>query len=210
MANNMDAGSNKNRIENKIFDAILKTALEESIDQELSSYPNKTELDKTYPRSAAFDKRITKIIAKEERIYRRRRSIKIFTNIAASIAALFIIGIGTLVFMSTERPGFRQDEFFYEHPIVAFDTATDDVSIENWSADDAFFDFEPRMEYWTPIEEVMLNINGQEVILFEATWDGGYHFITWEYEGSSFQISSNADIEELLTMVKSLIDTNSN
>lgn len=84
----------------KLFDAVLKVALDEYIESEMESYPSKEELDKMYPRSAAFDKRVNKIIAKEERIVKRKKAIRIFTRVAACIGIFFFIC--SVVLMSVE------------------------------------------------------------------------------------------------------------
>jgi hypothetical protein len=57
MLKSKDLGNNE-----KLFDAILKVALEETIDREMESLPSSEELKKMFPRSAATDKRFMKII----------------------------------------------------------------------------------------------------------------------------------------------------
>ena len=206
--------SNENKNE-KLFDALVKAALEEAAEQESSSYPSKEELDKMYPRSADFDKRIMRLIAKEERAYKRKRSMRVFTRIAASIAVLFVVGVSTVFFWNIASspgvPDAQAEVHSYVLPRVAFDAATDELSdnfIEAEFTDDEFFDLEYNWGGWDfYVREFVIDINGQEINIFEATWDGGYHAITWEQEDVHFHISSNADIDELIAMVENFLES---
>jgi len=195
VANKFDADRSE-----KLFDAVLKAALEEATEQEAASYPSKEALDEMHPPSPAFNKRIMQIIAKEERTYKRKRSMRTFVRVTASIAVLFTVGIGTFVYWNLLTPPV---DIHDEHPIAAIDSAR--LSDEEFYAPEPWSDTWDDAWDWGIAEETVIDINGQEVFLLEATWDGGYHFITWEHDDTVFQLSSNADVEDLLSVMESLI-----
>ncbi|MCL1884582.1 MAG: DUF4367 domain-containing protein [Defluviitaleaceae bacterium] len=84
----------------KLFDALLKVALEEVIDREMNALPSSEELNKMYPPSDAMKKRFDAILesANEE------STIKRVTRIAGRVAAVFAIffTVSTIVLMSVE------------------------------------------------------------------------------------------------------------
>ena len=89
-----------NNLNEKIFDAMLKVAFEEAVNQELASYPSDEELNKLYPPSAAFNKRIMKIIAKHERASKRKQAARSILRVAAAIGIFFTVS--TFILMSVE------------------------------------------------------------------------------------------------------------
>ena len=120
----------------KLFDAIVKTAFEEAVQKEMDSLPSREKLNEMYPSSEAFDKRIMSIIAKEEKAYKRRQSskqaLKVFTRIAASIAILFTVSTLALMSVETSRI-FIFNTFMgtqYEHPHATMEFVPFDGEIE--------------------------------------------------------------------------------
>ena len=109
----------------KLFDAMVKTAFEEAVQQEMDSLPSREKLNEMYPSSEAFDKQIMAIIAKEEKTYKRRQAskqaLKVFTRIAASIAILFTVS--TLALMSVETSRVFIFNAFMGHPHAAMEFA---------------------------------------------------------------------------------------
>ncbi|MCL1878019.1 MAG: hypothetical protein FWF80_04110 [Defluviitaleaceae bacterium] len=95
MPNNSDVERNE-----KLFDALLKVAFEESIDREMEALPSSGELNKMYPRSAAMNKRFNDIINPPN----KESAIKRVTRIAGRIAAVFAMffTISTIALMSVE------------------------------------------------------------------------------------------------------------
>ena len=90
----------------RLFEAMLKIAAEEAVSEEMASLPNFDELENIPNPSAEFDKRIKKIISHNERSLKRKRAIgtmRTFTNIAASVCILFIVG--TIAFIGFSSTG---------------------------------------------------------------------------------------------------------
>ena len=99
------AGENDlNGVQNeKLYEALLKAAVDESAIQEINSLPSDEELNRMYPRSASLDKRIASIIKKAERGYKKKRLIRTITKTAASLAILFTISAITLLSLEDYR-----------------------------------------------------------------------------------------------------------
>ena len=181
----------------KLFDAVIKLAFEESVEQEMASLPGKQELDKMTPHSAAFDKRVADIIAKEGKIKKRRS--KIFIGAAASFILLFGIGALINMFMLPLVSGIN-----YELPMaVVLDAAPDAVFDESEPIRGA--QTEARDFFWQEPLTIDININGQDVQIFEAFWDGGHHTAMWEQEGAQFTFSSNVDLDSFIALLESLL-----
>ena len=84
---------NSNRNE-KLFDGMLKTALEETTINEMETLPSQKELDEMFPRSEIFDKKVSKIINREEKSYKKKRNIKrIYKFVAVFVALIIATGI---------------------------------------------------------------------------------------------------------------------
>jgi len=75
----------------KIFDALLKVAVDEALKREMESLPSVEELDKIYKPSAAMDKRIKDLIKKDVRKRKRSGIIKRAGKAAASIAIIITV-----------------------------------------------------------------------------------------------------------------------
>ena len=89
--------SNRNE---KLFDAVVKVAVEEALDHEIDSYPNEEELNRMYPRSAALDKRVKSIINKAANDSRKKKLLPLFVRVAASFAVLFTVT--SIILLSVE------------------------------------------------------------------------------------------------------------
>ena len=90
-------GSNRNE---KLFEAVVKVAVEEALDHEIDSYPNENELNKMYPRSAALDKRVMRIINKAAKDSRKKKSLPLFVRVAASF--LVLVTVAGIILLSVE------------------------------------------------------------------------------------------------------------
>ncbi|MCL2852372.1 MAG: DUF4367 domain-containing protein [Defluviitaleaceae bacterium] len=98
LSNNKQAGRSE-----KLFDTMLKAAAEEAAEQEMDALPSREDLEKLYPRSEAFEKRIAKIIRKHERAAKTKRALTIFYRAAASMAIVFTVGVITLMSVEASR-----------------------------------------------------------------------------------------------------------
>ena len=87
----------------KLFDAVVKVAVEEAIDRETDSFPNEDELNKIYPRSAALDKRVRGIINKAAKDSRKKKRLPLFVRVAASFAVLIAVVCITLLSVEASR-----------------------------------------------------------------------------------------------------------
>lgn len=88
---------------NKLFDALLKVAAEESVISELEALPSDDELAEMYPRSDILDARVKKIIARSDSGRRRMRAIRTFARAAASLAILIVVGSAVLFSVEGSR-----------------------------------------------------------------------------------------------------------
>jgi len=84
----------------KIFEAMLKTAFEEVVEEEMKALPSLEELEKTCPRSPELDKRMYKLITEKERVAKRERIYKVIIRSAAVLCILF--AVATLAIFSVE------------------------------------------------------------------------------------------------------------
>lgn len=84
----------------KLFDALLKVALEEDMEQEFKEFLNSEELNSTQPPSPAMQNRFKEIINRPIEESRGKKASRIFFRVAASFAIFFTIG--TIVLMSVE------------------------------------------------------------------------------------------------------------
>ena len=75
----------------KLFDAVVKVAVEEALDHEIDSYPDEDELNKMYTRSAALDKRVMGIINKAAKDSRTKKRLPLFVRVAASFAVMITV-----------------------------------------------------------------------------------------------------------------------
>ncbi|MCL1883442.1 MAG: DUF4367 domain-containing protein [Defluviitaleaceae bacterium] len=96
MANNTD-------LNERLFNAMLKVAAEEATIQEMDEFPSREELEKLYPRTEAFDKRISKIIGKHERTEKRKQAARIFARVAAAVGIFFTVGFAALMSVEASR-----------------------------------------------------------------------------------------------------------
>ena len=175
----------------KLFDAIVKVALEDATENEMASLPSRETLDEMHPASATLDKRVMKIVAREERVYKRKRTIKILTKAAASIAVLFTIGTLALVTLDVPRE-FRFDttaEADQEAELDAIPWARTNIEVPDAFEAEAFFDtFDDEIDsYFRMAAETFLLTEGLELIT------------TQEFD--TFTISAYVDPDEEQTIV---------
>lgn len=105
----------------KLFDAVVKVAVEEAFAQEMESFPNEGELNKMYPRSTAMDKRVKGIINKAAKNNRKKNQAPLFVRVAASIVVLItVVGI-TLFSVEASRNFIRNIFVNIQDDHVAFD-----------------------------------------------------------------------------------------
>jgi len=80
-----------------VTDDILKKALDESVQKEMATLPNRQELDEMYPPSDILDKKIKKIIAKENPTIVPYVKLRGFSKIAALFAIMLVTGVAVVV-----------------------------------------------------------------------------------------------------------------
>lgn len=124
----------------KLFDSILKVALEETIDLEMESLPSSEELDKMFPRSAATDKRFMKIISTGFKKSKGKKAARILLRIVASFTVLFTIGIITLMSVEASRHFILNAIINIQNKYIAFDFGDAGQLGAN---DQAMFEFMP-------------------------------------------------------------------
>jgi len=220
----------------RLFDAMLKAAMEEAEEQKMATLPSEDELDKMYPTSDALDKRIMKLISNAENRRKRRRNMRVFTRIAATAAVLVVACTAALMSVEPSRiyilnsitsgqygaPIADFAAFDSDMPMAApaavaesFEIYGAEVAEEEilWAipraaagaieADDLEFnmDFENFAFVYSTIV-----VNGQEVTLIESSVEWMEHVVTWTRDNITFQITAAIPIEELLTVVESLIN----
>ncbi|MCL1998724.1 MAG: hypothetical protein FWG65_08150 [Turicibacter sp.] len=86
----------------KIFDALVKVALEEVIEEELSALPTDEEL-KAYTPSPALELRINQIIARRSMQRRRKRAIGIAARVSLYAAAFALVFFTALMSVEESR-----------------------------------------------------------------------------------------------------------
>ena len=74
----------------KIIDALIAVAVEESVMREMDSLPSHEELNR-YPCSDALNAKVMKLIANADRSAKRPRRVRMFVRFAASFAFFFTI-----------------------------------------------------------------------------------------------------------------------
>jgi len=119
-------------INDKIFDAMIRTAFEESDRQKMALLPSAEELDAMYPPETflKLDKRVMGDIARASGSERKRqRLLTAFAKTAAAVAALFIVHIVVLTNVEAYRSftlnrilGIQQEFAGVPVPQRAFDT----------------------------------------------------------------------------------------
>ena len=87
----------------RLFDALLKVAADEALQEEMEALPSREELDKIFPRTESFDKRMYGIIKGEFRATRRKAAIYKFTKIAAVFCMVALVCMGALMSVSASR-----------------------------------------------------------------------------------------------------------
>jgi len=111
---------NINRSE-KLFEAMLKVAAEEAVSEEMASLPSLQELENMPTPSDNFDKRIKKLIAKSERPLKRKRAMKTFMNVAASVCILFTVGAIVFISANSSNLFFLDNDAGGQIAPIAFD-----------------------------------------------------------------------------------------
>ena len=108
----------------KLLDALVKVAIEESVEKEMQALPDIEELNKMYPLSTTLDKRVKEIIAAESRKHKRKQVAKTMGKMAASIAIFCTIGAALLFSVEGSR-------IFILNTLI--DHRNDHIAVEFWS-----------------------------------------------------------------------------
>lgn len=112
----------KNNIDDKLFDAVLKVAAEESLRRDIEEMPSCEELNAQYMPSPDLDKRIRKMISQHNR--KARVSVWKKTAMRIAVSAAIIIVISSTVLLSVEATRnyifnaiikWQEDHFSIEH-----------------------------------------------------------------------------------------------
>jgi len=123
----------KNNIDDKLFDAMLKIAAENALEQDMEEMLSCEELNEQYQPSPDIDKRIRIVIAQHER--KEKAAIWRKAAMKISVIASLIIIVSTAVLLSVEASRnyifnavirWQEDHFSFEHG----DNMTEQPSIE--------------------------------------------------------------------------------
>ena len=219
---------NKNE---KLFDAMLKIAAEESVIQETDSMPDTAELNKLYPRNDILDKKIMETISEKSGRYNRHRTSNTCVTIAACFVILFVMGTAALFslhFTTIIRPQTVIDltdlvmesaEFFFDiGDPIAFPEGykylgrmfLENMTITTYvNADNEEVHLREHFETdivtllaARQVEFSLVQINGREVYLFDATdYDDLLNMVVWSEGDTGLEIISGIDVNELLEIV---------
>jgi len=98
MANNINTS-----LDERLFDAMLKEAVKESVIKEVDSAPSREELDKLFPRNDTFDRRALGIVGRVDKKQKRVRAVRTLYRTAAAIALLVTASLITLMSIEASR-----------------------------------------------------------------------------------------------------------
>ena len=95
MQNNKDTKLNE-----ELFDALLKVAAKEAFREEMEALPNSEELRKMYPRSGSIDRKMNALINRESKILKRKKFLRTFTRGVSGFVISIVVA--TLILMTVE------------------------------------------------------------------------------------------------------------
>jgi len=223
----------RKRAEN-LFEAMLKVAVEETVDRKLASLPSNEELNKMFPPTVA-DEKILKIIADEKRKSKRQQSRKTLMKIASFAGIFFTISTTALITVEASRNFILNTIINIQADHVAFEFAggglkenlnlpvgfeymgsqvTENFSVSTYLNADGkqiIVQQHNASSIGTGIdtdyrEFSTIYIKEQEVFLFESI-DGVMHnVIMWQQDNVVFQVFANINIEEMISLIKNLIN----
>jgi len=199
----------------KLFDAMVKTAMEEAVKQEMASLPSDKELNAAYPASGILDKKVMRIIARENRVQKRKSWRGAYVGIAASLALLFTVG--TLAFINLnyvapdESIGFAALEYAIPQaaPAPAGGFASRAQVLEDIEEAEFNFDVEDDSLWLYGMNDFAnytMYINDQEVFVFEMFEEGMSNSMTWHRDGVEFHIFGDKTIDELVDIVERFLE----
>jgi len=208
----------------KLFDAMVKTAMEDAVKQDLASLPSDEELNATYPASDILNEKIRRLIAKGERAKIIRRWTNTFSGIIASLFLLITVGAVALSFTQPVWLS-RQDGIVAEDvadftvmeyampaapaPIMAEEElfthrALEEVEAElNFDTDD---DTSWFYDIYGGFASYSMYISGQEIFVFEMFEEGMHSSLSWHRDGVDFHISGDRTVDELIDIVEQFLD----
>jgi len=205
----------------KLFDAMIKTAIEEAVEQEMAKLPSDESLNAQYPTSDILDKKVMRIIARENRVRKRNIWRNLSIGIAASFALVFTIGAVGLMNFHTISDDFavleyampdapapaaapvaiaEQAELYANRRMLDTDEELYYGAEEQWAAGQPMFiEIDDFRNYTTYILE-------QEVYVFEFIERGLPSSISWNQDGIDFHISGDRHIDELIAVVERFLE----
>ena len=158
-----DLGRNRN---DRIFETMLEIAAEESFKRKMDSLPSREELDKEYPISPEFKKKIDGIIAKEERQFKRKRFSRIFMKIAACAGVLLTVSAIALMSVEASRTFILNTIINIHHDHVTFEFVVDEPR-ENFDGRSlpGGFEYEGSHAFENFTVRSYVNADGQQIII---------------------------------------------
>jgi hypothetical protein len=142
---------------------MLKVAAEEATMQEMDEFPSREELEKLYPRSEAFDKRIAKIIGKHERTEKRKKAARTFARVAAAVGIFFTVSVITLMSVEASRNFILRTIFNVHDDHVVFEFGEPEHVVfdlgDDWHEEhgDLMFPSDNPLQGFLPVEFEYIN-----------------------------------------------------
>jgi len=212
----------------KLFDAMLKIAIEESVQRELASLPSDEELNAAYPASDILNEKVMRIIAKEKQAKTRKGWSKSYVRIAASLVVLFMVGTVALISLNMTS-GISEDfvvgiEYAMPDAPAAPEALAAPVPImedevlggfanrRSEETEVAQFNFDATddnlwfYDVYGGFASYTLDIGGQEVFVFEVFEEGMHSSVNWHRDGFDFHISGDRPIDELVKIVERFLE----
>ena len=165
MANDFSNG--KVDRQNEMFEAILKTAAEEAMLQEMASYPNKDKLKEMNLVSDDYNKRILNIIAEKENVRRRNVVKRVFLRVAAFIGIFTVVGGLGLMSVEASRNFILNSVINIRSDHVAFEFSGVEYCLfdyENLELDNNF-EYLGSQEIDSLVISVYSNARGKQIVI---------------------------------------------
>jgi len=223
----------KKKRNDKLFDAILKVAVEDVALNELAELPSDEELNAMYPHTAADDK-ILRLLEQEKKRKQKKYKRKLVMKFVASFATVFIIGTAMALAVEASRIFLFNTWISIREDHVAFEFAgSGEVQRNHILGDFEYIDshhdnlgsmtryVDAHGNYLLIIKDAayglgMIVDNEQrefqkviieevEVFIFDAMENDIQSLIMWSHEGVVYQVIAHLDTSILLDIAYELI-----
>jgi len=208
----------------KLFDAMVKTAVEDAVKQDLENLPNDETLNATYPASDMLNEKVKKIIIQGERAKKRRPLTNTFSRVVASLFLLLTVGVVTLSFtqplwlprpddtISGSTADFAVTEYAMPAAPAPITAEIEPFAQRSFEATEAEINFDADddslwfYDIYGGSVSYSMYIGEQEVFVFEMFEEGMHSSLSWYRDGIDFHISGDKTIDELVEIIEKFLE----